>query len=146
MACVCKAILSNMLNAFGNSQSPSGPSYTTVLLSLQLSDKDHFYFFLRSLGMYLNTSPQPPNLLPSCLIVDTPIIVLKELCSFPQGLRTPRMPREGRCIKRGPFGSGMLSAPSFSVGIISLTGCLAGPSLIRKSHLRDAKIMIIPYA
>lgn len=108
MACVCKAILSNILNAFGNSQSPSGPSYTTVLLSLQLSDKDHFYSFLRSLGMYLNTSRQPPNLLPSCLIVVTPIIVLKELCFSLQGPRTPRMPRDGRCFKGGPFGSGVL--------------------------------------
>lgn len=88
--CVCKAILSNMLNAFGNSQSPSGPSYTTVLLSLQRSDKDHFYFFLRSLGMYLNTSRQPPNLLPSCLIVVTPIIVLKELCFFPPRPQDPK--------------------------------------------------------
>lgn len=115
-----------MLNAFGNSQSPSGPSYTTVLLSLQLSDKDHFYFFLRSLGMYLNTSRQPPNLLPSCLIVVTPIIVLKELC-FP----TPKAPEPQECLGRAdaskvaPLAQGCSrSLPSFSVGIIRLNRLL----------------------
>lgn len=96
-----------MLNAFGNSQSPSGPSYTTVLLSLQLSDKDHFYFFLRSLGMYLNTSRQPPNLLPSCLIVVTPIIVLKKLGSPRKAPEPQECLGRGRCFKGGPFGSGV---------------------------------------
>lgn len=125
MACVCKAILSNMLNAFGNSQSPSGPSYTTVLLSLQLSDKDHFYFFLRSLGMYLNTSRQPPNLLPSCLIVVTPIIVLKKLGS-PARLQNPKSAWGGAdASKVAPLALGCTrSLPSFSMGIISLNRLL----------------------
>lgn len=58
--------------------------------------------------MYLNTSRQPPNLLPSCLIVVTPIIVLKELCSFPKAPRTSRVPGEGRCFKGGTLGFGAL--------------------------------------